>query len=224
VRDRDLGSTIQEAQLRIAEKVRLPPGSRMEWAGEFGNLKDAVARLAVVVPITIMLIAMLLYLNFGSVTDTLLALSVIPMAVVGGVAALYLAGIAFSISAAIGFIALFGIATMDGIIVLNQFNRLVEDGIERVEAMLATCRTQMRPVVMTCIVACVGLVPAALSTGIGSQVQKPLAIVVVGGMLFAPILILLILPALVLTFSRRRSRISPASRQEQDASSARTRA
>ena len=206
VRERDLGSTIQEAQDKIAELVPLPPGSRMEWVGEFGNLKDAVARLAVVVPLTILLIAALLYFNFGSLVDTLLALSVIPMAVVGGVAALYLTGISFSISAAIGFIALFGIATMDGIIVLNQFNALVEGGVARIEAMLITCRTQMRPVVMTCIVACVGLVPAALSTGIGSQVQKPLALVVVGGMLFAPVLILLILPALILTFSRRQPR------------------
>ncbi len=206
VRDRDLGSTIEEAQRKIAELVPLPVGSRMEWVGEFGNLKDAIARLTVVVPMTILLIAVLLYFNFGSLVDTMLALSVIPMAVVGGVAALWLSGIAFSISAAIGFIALFGIATMDGIIVLNQFNWLVEDGVDRVEAMLETCRSQMRPVVMTCIVAAVGLIPAALSSGIGSQVQKPLAMVVVGGMLFAPLLILLILPALVLTFSQRKPR------------------
>ncbi len=206
VRDRDLGSTIEEAQRKIAQLVPLPLGSRMEWVGEFGNLKDAIARLAIVVPITILLIAVLLYFNFGSFVDTMLALSVIPMAVVGGVGALWLTGIPFSISAAIGFIALFGIATMDGIIVLNQFNRLVEDGVERVEAMLETCRSQMRPVVMTCVVAAVGLIPAALSSGIGSQVQKPLAMVVVGGMLFAPLLILLILPALVLTFSQRRPR------------------
>ncbi len=206
VRDRDLGSTIQEAQQKIAEQIQLPPGSRMEWVGEFGNLKDAVARLSVVVPMTILLIAVLLYFNFGTLIDTLLALSVIPMAVVGGVAALYFTGIAFSISAAIGFIALFGIATMDGIIVLNSFNRMVEDGVEATAAMLETCRSQMRPVVMTCIVAAVGLIPAALSTGIGSQVQKPLATVVVGGMLFAPVLILLILPALILTFSRRTAR------------------
>jgi cobalt-zinc-cadmium resistance protein CzcA len=206
VRDRDLGSTIAEAQRKIAELVPLPPGSRMEWVGEFGNLQDAIARLTVVVPITILLIAVLLYFNFGSLVDTMLALSVIPMAVVGGVLALWLTGIAFSISAAIGFIALFGIATMDGIIVLNSFNRMVEAGVERTAAMLETCRSQMRPVVMTCIVAAVGLVPAALSSGIGSQVQKPLAMVVVGGMLFAPVLILLILPALILTFSRRKRR------------------
>ena len=206
VRDRDLGSTIQDAQARIAEQVQLPPGTRMELVGEFGNLKDAISRLAIVVPITILLIAALLYFNFGSLVDTALALSVIPMAIVGGIAGLFLAGIPFSISAAIGFIALFGIATMDGIIVLNGFNRLVEDGVERTQAMLETCREQMRPVVMTCIVACVGLVPAALSSGIGSQVQKPLAVVVVGGMLLAPALILLVLPALILTFTRRKSR------------------
>jgi cobalt-zinc-cadmium resistance protein CzcA len=205
VRDRDLGSAIQEAQQKIDELVPLPPGTRLEWVGEFGNLKDAVARLSIVVPISILLIALLLFMNFNSLIDTILALSVIPMAMVGGVVALFLAGIPFSISAAIGFIALFGIATMDGIIVLNQFNRMVEQGVPRLRAILTTSRTQMRPVVMTCIIACVGLLPAAVSTGIGSQVQKPLALVVVGGMLFAPVLILLVLPVLILIFSRRTS-------------------
>jgi heavy metal efflux system protein len=203
VRDRDLGGAIQEAQQKINELVKLPPGTRLEWVGEFGNLKDAVARLSIVVPISILLIALLLFMNFNSVVDTLLALSVIPMAMVGGVVALFLAGVPFSISAAIGFIALFGVATMDGIIVVNQFNRLVENGMDRLRAILITCRTQMRPVFMTCIIACVGLLPAAVSTGIGSQVQKPLALVVVGGMLFAPVLILLVLPVLILVFSRR---------------------
>ncbi len=207
VRDRDLGSTIQEAQERIAKDVPLPPGSRLEWVGEFGNLQQAIERLSIVVPISIGLIGLLLFMNFGSIRDTILGLSVIPMAAVGGIVALFAFGIPFSISAAIGFIALFGISVMDGIIVLDDFNRRVEGGIERTRAIIETCETQMRPVAMTCIIAAIGLLPAAVSTGIGSQVQKPLAMVVVGGMLFAPVLILVILPVLILAFSDRTSRV-----------------
>ncbi len=120
VRDRDLGGAIQEAQVKIAEQVPLPPELRMEWVGEFGNLQDAIARLKLVVPLSLVMIAMLLWINFGSLTDTLLAMSVIPMAIIGGVLALFVTEIPFSVSAAIGFIALFGIAVMDGIIVLSS--------------------------------------------------------------------------------------------------------
>jgi cobalt-zinc-cadmium resistance protein CzcA len=204
VRDRDLGGAIQEAQAKIAEQVPLPPGLRMEWVGEFGNLQDAIARLKIVVPLSLVLIAMLLWINFGSAIDTLLAMSVIPMAIIGGVLALVVTGIPFSVSAAIGFIALFGIAVMDGIIVLSQYNNLIDSGLDRTAAALRTGALQMRPVLMTCIIAGVGLLPAAMSSGIGSQVQKPLAVVVVGGMMLAPILILVILPTLILMFSRRR--------------------
>jgi heavy metal efflux system protein len=203
VRDRDLGSAIKEAQRKVAEQVPLPAGSRLEWVGEFGNLQDAIARLKVVVPLSLGLIALLLWINFGSVPDTLLAMSVIPMAVVGGIYALFLMSIPFSVSAAIGFIALFGISVMDGIIILSQFNQLIEEGMERTAAILRTGELQMRPVLMTCVIAGVGLLPAAMSTGIGSQVQKPLAIVVVGGMMLAPVVILVTLPVLILLFSRR---------------------
>jgi cobalt-zinc-cadmium resistance protein CzcA len=187
----------------------LPAGSRLEWVGEFGNLQDAIGRLRVVVPITLALIALLLWINFGSLPDTLLAMSVIPMAVVGGVFALFVLHIPFSVSAAIGFIALFGISVMDGIIILSQFNQLIETGVERTTAILRTGELQMRPVLMTCVIAGVGLLPAALSTGIGSQVQKPLAVVVVGGMMLAPIVILITLPVLILLFSRRAARQAP---------------
>jgi cobalt-zinc-cadmium resistance protein CzcA len=202
VRERDLGSAIQEAQERVATGVRLPAGSRLDWVGEFGNLQDAIGRLKIVVPISLGMIALLLFLNFGSGVDTLLAMSVIPMAVIGGIIALAVTGIPFSISAAIGFIALFGIAVMDGIIVLSQYNRLIDAGFERWAALMRTGERQMRPVLMTCIIAGVGLLPAALSTGIGSQVQKPLAVVVVGGMALAPIVILITLPVLISIFSR----------------------
>ena len=204
VRGRDLGSAVLEGEAKIAREVALPGGYRLEWVGEFGNLQEALQRLEVVVPLSLALICVLLFINFGSLADVLLAASVIPMALIGGIFALALTGTPFSVSAAIGFVALFGIATMDGIIVLSYYNLHLEHGMDRVSAMLHTCRVQMRPVMMTCVVACVGLVPAAVSTGIGSQVQKPLAQVVVGGMLLTPVLVLLVLPVLILLISRRR--------------------
>jgi cobalt-zinc-cadmium resistance protein CzcA len=203
VRERDLGSAIQEAQQKIEAEVQLPPGSRIEWVGEFGNLQDAIKRLSIVVPISLTLIAALIWFNFGSVVDTVLTMSVIPMAVFGGILGLLITGIPFSVSAAIGFIALFGISVMDGIIILSQYNALIDEGLERGAAILRTGKLQLRPVLMTCVVAGVGLLPAALSTGIGSQVQKPLAVVVVAGMMLAPVIILLTLPALISMFSRR---------------------
>lgn len=204
VRGRDLGSAVLEAQHEVESKVLLPGGYRLEWVGEFGNLQEAISRLSVAVPFSIALIVLLLYLNFGSLRDALLAASVIPMALLGGIFALWLTGTAFSVSSAIGFVALFGIAAMDGILVLSYYNLSLDSGLDRATAMLQTCRTQLRPVMMTCTVACVGLIPAALSTGIGSQVQRPLALVVVGGMLLAPVLILVVLPVLILKFSRAR--------------------
>jgi cobalt-zinc-cadmium resistance protein CzcA len=213
VRGRDLGGAVLEAQQKIAQQLPLPAGYRLEWVGEFGELQEAIGRLAVAVPLALGLICMLLFLNFGSVTEMLLAASAVPMALIGGIFALFLTGTPFSVSAAIGFVALFGISAMDGIIVIGYFNRQIEAGIERSAAILRTCRVQMRPVAMTCIVACVGLLPAALSSGIGSQVQKPLAIVVVGGSLLAPFLILLVLPVLIDLFSRRRQSVEEPERR-----------
>jgi heavy metal efflux system protein len=204
VRGRDLGGAVLEAQRAVEAKVLMPGGYRVEWVGEFGNLQDAISRLSIAVPLSIALIILLLYLNFHSLLDALLAASVIPMAMLGGIFALWATGTAFSVSAAIGFVALFGISAMDGILVVSYYHLSLESGLDRASAMLQTCRTQARPVVMTCIVACVGLIPAAISTGIGSQVQRPLALVVVGGMLLAPVLILLVLPVLILRFSTTR--------------------
>ena len=210
VRGRDLGSAVQDAQARIAKGVHLPAGYHLEWVGEFGEFQAAIERLMVIVPLSILLILMLLYANFGSLPDTLLAASAIPMTLVGGIFALFITGTPFSVSAAIGFVALFGIAAMDGIIVLAFYNRMISQGQDRAAAIARTCQIQMRPVLMTCVAACVGLLPAAFSTGIGSQVQKPLALVVVGGMLFAPAFILMVLPVLIEIFSRRgpRRRVS----------------
>jgi cobalt-zinc-cadmium resistance protein CzcA len=204
VRGRDLAGAVQDAQSRIAREVHMPPGYRLEWVGEFGELQEALGRLAIAIPISLALIGMLLYVNFSSLRDTLLAASVMPMAAIGGILALYLTGTPFSVSAAIGFIALFGISVMDGIIVLAFYNRMLKNGVSRPDAIMRTCHVQFRPVMMTCVAACVGLLPAALSTGIGSQVQKPLALVVVGGMLLAPALILLVLPVLIDCFSLRQ--------------------
>jgi len=204
VRGRDLGSAVIEAQKKVEEGVTIPGGYHLEWVGEFGNLQAAIGRLAVVVPLAILLICLLLFVNFGNATDMLLAASVIPMALIGGIITLYLTDTPFSVSAAIGFVALFGIAAMDGIIMLTFYNAAVESGLDRANAILRTCHVQMRPVLMTCVVACVGLLPAAVSNGIGSQVQKPLALVVVGGMLLAPFLILLVLPVLIDVFSKRQ--------------------
>jgi cobalt-zinc-cadmium resistance protein CzcA len=205
VRGRDLGSAVLEAQQRVAEKVKLPGGYRIEWVGEFGNLKKALARLAVAVPIAISLILLLLYVSFGNLRDTLLAGSAMPMALTGGIFALFVANMPFSISAAIGFVALFGIAAMNGIMVLSCYNRAMDSGMERTAALRQTCEQQMRPVLMTCAAACVGLLPAAFSSAIGSQVQRPLAVVVVGGTLLAPSFLLTVLPAAIGLFSRRQA-------------------
>ncbi len=214
VRGRDLGGAVLEAQQKIQRLVKIPGGYRLEWVGEFGELQAAIARLAFVVPLSLILIGVLLYINFSSLTDTLLAASVMPMAMTGGIFALYVTGTPFSVSAAIGFVALFGISVMDGIIVLSYFNRLLAIGVERPMALIRTYEVQFRPVFMTCVAAGVGLLPAAVSTGIGSQVQKPLAIVVVGGMVLAPALILLVLPVLIEMYSRRLPAATPAGSQE----------
>src|SRR5205807_10460769 len=144
-------------------QVQLPAGSGIECVGEYCNLQDAIKRLSIVVPISLTLIAILLWFNFGSMIDTLLAMSVIPMAIFGRVLGLLISGIPFSVSAAIGFIALFGIAVMDGIIILSQFNQLIDEGYERMRAVIRTGELQLRPVLMTCVVAGVGLLPAAVS-------------------------------------------------------------
>jgi cobalt-zinc-cadmium resistance protein CzcA len=211
VRGRDLGTAVLEAQKKIADEVMLPGGYHLEWVGEFGNLQEALGRLAIMVPLSFVLICLLLYLNFGIVSDMLLAASVIPMALIGGIFALYFTDTPFSVSAAIGLVALFGISAMDGIIVLTYYNQALEGGMDRASAIVSTCLVQFRPVMMTCIVAAVGLAPAAVSTGIGSQVQRPLALVVVGGSLVAPFLILIVLPVLIDMFSRRVANESESS-------------
>jgi len=203
VRGRDLGGTVEEAQKRIADKVKLPPGYRLIWAGEFGDLQEAKKRLEIIVPISFILIAGALYSLFNNFRDSLLALAGIPDAVVGGILALYISGLHFSISAAIGFVSLFGVSVMDGILMITFYEHERNKGLAPVEAMYRAASTRMRPLLMTALSACIGLFPAAISTGIGSQVQRPLATVIVGGMLLGPVMLLLAVPALRMIFLGR---------------------
>src|SRR6266536_1863833 len=196
VRDRDLGSTVAQAQAHLAQTVPLPQGYRMEWTGEFGALVEAKKRLALIVPLSLLLIMMLLYGLFNSVRDSLIALSGIPFAVSGGILGLYVAGLNASVSAAVGFISLFGVSAMDGILLVSYIRRALEDGMGTEQAIISAGRSRMRQVFMTGLSACIGLLPAAVSTGIGSQVQQPLACVIVGGMLLSPICSLLVIPTL----------------------------
>jgi cobalt-zinc-cadmium resistance protein CzcA len=200
VRGRDLGSTVADAQARIRRNVQLPPGYRMIWAGEFGDLQQAKKRLAIIVPISLVLILGLLYSLFNNVLECLLTLSGIPFAIAGGVIALYVTGLNFSISAAIGFVSLFGVSVMNGILIMTYFNQARRRGESAMPAMYYAASTRMRPLLMTSLSASIGLLPAAVSTAIGSQVQRPLATVVVGGMLFGSLMLLGVVPALELVF------------------------
>jgi heavy metal efflux system protein len=215
IRGRDLGGAVAEAQERIAKNVKLPTGYRLVWAGEFEDLQKAKERLEVIVPISLLLIMVLLYGLFNSLRDSLLALAGIPFAVSGGVLALYFTGLDFSISAAIGFVSLFGISVMDGILMITYYNQVRATGVATTEAMFHAATQRMRPMLMTALSACIGLLPAAISTGIGSQVQRPLATVVVGGMLIGPIMLLAVVPALRMMFLDRQhgSHTSPEASQ-----------
>ena len=210
VRDRDLGGAVAEAQERIAENVKLPPGYRVLWAGEFESLQLAKKRLEVIVPISLAIILVLLYGLFNSLRDSLLALAGIPFAVAGGIIALYVTGLDFSISAAIGFVSLFGVSVMDGILMITYYNQARQGVADSVEAMFQASTQRMRPMLMTAMSACIGLFPAALSEGIGAQVQRPLATVVVGGMLIGPIMLLVVVPALRVMLLGREGEASGA--------------
>jgi cobalt-zinc-cadmium resistance protein CzcA len=204
VRDRDLGSAVAEAQDRIAQNVKLPSGYRLVWAGEFEDLENAKARLELIVPISLLIILALLYGLFNSLRDSLMALVGIPFAAGGGVLALYLSGLNFSISAAVGLVSLFGVSVMNGILIMTYYNELTASGLGSAEAMFRAASQRMRPLMMTALSACIGLLPAAVSTGIGSQVQRPLATVVVGGMLIGPVVLLVVVPALQTLFLDHR--------------------
>jgi cobalt-zinc-cadmium resistance protein CzcA len=213
VRGRDLASAVEEAQERITRNVKLPIGYRIDWAGEFEWLQQAKKRLAIILPITFVLIMVLLYGLFNSFRDSMLALLGLPFALSGGILGLYVFGLNFSISAAIGFVSLFGVSVMSGILIIHGYYRVAGRGLDPAEAMFQAVDQQMRPILMMTLSACIGLLPAALSTGIGSQVQRPLATVIVGGMLIGPVLLLVVVPALQSFFLGRETPHQPQAPQ-----------
>ena len=199
---RDIEGFVHEVGRRIEREVKFPAGYYVEFGGQFKNLQDARERLAFVVPAALALIFFLIFFAFGSLRQALLVYSGIPLAVTGGILALWLRGMTFSITAANGFIALMGVAVLNGVMLVSYFNQLREEGKDVREAVVEGSLTRLRPVLMTALVAALGFLPMALATGPGAEVQRPLATVVIGGIASATILTLLVLPALYATFER----------------------
>jgi len=202
VRGRDIGSFVREAQSAVAREVSLPPGYYLSWGGTFENLERASSRLLIVVPLALFLIFVLLYTTFNSVRQALLIYTGIPFAIVGGIFALLLRGMPFSISAGVGFIALFGVAVLNGVVMVSYINRLRGEGKSVPDAVTEGAETRLRPVLMTALVASLGFGPMAIATSAGAEVQRPLATVVIGGLITSTVLTLLILPTLYGWFER----------------------
>ena len=196
VRERDLGSFVEEAQEGVSAQVDLPPASFIEWGGQYQNLQEAQARLAIVVPICFAVVLLLLYMALGGWVPALAVFSAIPMALAGGVFALVLRGMPFSVSAAVGFIALSGVAVLNGLVMMTAIRQRLESGMPLDEAIADGALARLRPVLMTALVASLGFVPMALATGTGAEVQRPLATVVIGGLITATALTLFVLPAI----------------------------
>jgi cobalt-zinc-cadmium resistance protein CzcA len=218
VRGRDIGSLVAEAQARIAAEVKLPAGYEVRWGGQFENLTAARQRLMVVVPACFALIFILLLGALGSVRDAAIVFSAVPLALTGSVAALCVRDMPFSVSAAVGFIALSGVAVLNGLVLLNHIKQRVAEGADVQTVIREAAMTRLRPVVMTALVAALGFVPMALATGTGAEVQKPLATVVIGGLVSATLLTLAVLPALYARFGRgaqaNRSASMPIEKRE----------
>jgi cobalt-zinc-cadmium resistance protein CzcA len=200
---RDQGSFVQEAMPKVAEQVALPPGYRIVWSGQFENQQRAMKRLAVIVPISLTLIFVLLFWAFQSVRYATLILMNVPFALIGGLVALWLTGINLSVSAAVGFIALFGIAVQNGVILVSELNALGRQGLPLHDAIVTGATSRLRPVVMTALMAMLGLLPAALSSSVGSETARPFAVVIIGGLVSATLLTLTILPLLYRYFERK---------------------
>jgi cobalt-zinc-cadmium resistance protein CzcA len=203
VRGRDLAGAVTEARQRVASEVKLPAGYRIEWSGEFGELAEAKQRLAWIVPVSLVLIASLLYAALYSLGDCLKVVLAVPLAATGGAIALWITGTDFSVSAVVGFISLFGVATMAAMLLVARWRALLREGLPHPDALARAAHQRFRPVLMTCLSACIGLLPSALSLGMGSETQRPLARVIVGGMALGGPLILLTLPALIALFHGR---------------------
>ena len=203
VRGRDVQSAVEDIQAILDKNLKVPAGYRMQYGGEFKNLKEATDRLSIAVPLALVLILCLLFATLRSFKETLFVFSAVPLALIGGVVALWLRDMPFSISAGVGFIALFGVSVLNGIVLIGQFNTFEREGIRDVrQRVIMGCELRLRPVIMTALVASLGFLPMALSTGDGAEVQRPLATVVIGGLLTATILTLMVLPAIYKTFTR----------------------
>jgi cobalt-zinc-cadmium resistance protein CzcA len=203
VRDRDMGSFVDELRDRLDSDILLPTGYFIRLGGQFENLERARTKLAIVVPIALLLIFGLLYWTYKSARDALLIFSGVPLAAIGGVVALVLRGMPFSISAGVGFIALSGIAVLNGLVLVSSIKHLLSKGKDIVDAVKQSALTRLRPVLMTALVAAFGFIPMAISTGVGAEVQRPLATVVVGGILTSTVLTLIVLPVLYMIFGKR---------------------
>lgn len=214
VRGRDLASFVADAQRAVEANVNLPPGYWIEWGGQFENLRRASARLAIVVPMALFLIFVLLYTTFNSVRLAALIYINVPIAATGGIVALYLRGIPFSISASVGFIALFGVAVLNGIVLISYVNQMRREGASIGEATYEGALVRLRPVLMTALVASLGFVPMALATSAGAEVQRPLATVVIGGLVTSTLLTLLVLPAIYRWLEQRRADVEPQSQSQ----------
>jgi cobalt-zinc-cadmium resistance protein CzcA len=214
LRGRDVESWVREADAKVRERVQLPAGYMLEFGGQFENLREAKARLAIVVPAALAFIFVLIFMAFGSVRQALLVYSGVPLAVTGGVVALWMRGMPFSISAAVGFIALSGVAVLNGVVMISYFNQLRERGLDTRSAVFKGSLTRLRPVLMTAAVAAFGFIPMALSTSAGAEVQRPLATVVIGGIISSTFLTLLLLPVLY-DWAERRERANEICEQSE---------
>jgi len=214
VRGRDIGSFVKDAQAAIDQQVKLPPDYYLTWGGTFENLQRASARLLIVAPLALFLIFVLLFTTFRSVRHALLIYTGIPFAVVGGILALALRGMSFSISAGVGFIALFGVAVLNGVVMVSYINHLREEGRSVDDAVREGAEIRLRPVLMTALVASLGFIPMAIATSAGAEVQRPLATVVIGGLVTSTLLTLLILPMLYRWFERDEEGDKPSGGRE----------
>jgi cobalt-zinc-cadmium resistance protein CzcA len=204
VRGRDIGSFVKEAEAMIQKNVQVPANYWIDWGGQFEQLISASKRLSIVVPVALLLIFILLFMTFGDVKDALLVFTGVPLALTGGITALCLRGIPLSISAAVGFIALSGVAVLNGLVMISFIKKLREDGKSLEQSIVQGALTRLRPVLMTALVAALGFVPMALAVGRGAEVQRPLATVVIGGIISSTLLTLIVLPVLYQIFHRSR--------------------
>jgi cobalt-zinc-cadmium resistance protein CzcA len=203
IKGRDTGSVVAEGQELLASRLSLPPGYYTTWGGTFENQKRAMQRLLLIVPVTLALIYLLLFMTFGSLRYASLIMLNLPLALIGGIFGLLITGLYLSVPAAVGFIALFGVAVLNGVVLVSQINQLRETGLSLDEAVRQGCERRLRPVLMTALVAILGLTPLLFASGPGSEVQRPLAVVVVSGLFSATLLTLVVLPVLYQWFAER---------------------